>query len=400
MRLLTLMSIFIMSNFIIPFAAFAHGTEDEHQQEVAANLFVNYSLIGSAVFLLIGVILLFLFSRALKSVNVKKQQGREERDKLRKWLRVSQWVTVLSLLLLITVGVYSLMNSETGEGAVEFLHIHGLGITNDGTEIFVPAHDGLKVFEDGVWTNAPGEAHDYMGFSMVDDGFYSSGHPGDGSTLKNPFGVIRSIDMGETFEMLDLYGEVDFHGMAVGYNSHAIYVMNPQPNSRMDETGLYYSVNETKKWTKSDAAGLEGEAAAFAVHPTQEGTVVIATSTGVFVSNDYGQTFNTILDTPATAVSFSQAGELFAGTYLNGAGIVKINIGTGDETIFALPEINAEDAISYVAVNPQDQNQVVFSTFEKDIFLTNDEGEEWEQIADKGIGISVEVANNTSKANQ
>lgn len=386
MRLLTLVQIFPIFNFIFPFVAFAHGTEKEHQQESAANLFVNYSLIGSAVLLLIGAILLFLFSRKLKNINNKKQQGWEERDKLQKWMKASQWVTVLSLLLFITVGVYSLTNDDTEEGTVEFMHIHGLGITNGGTEIYVPAHDGLKVYEDGVWTKAPGKAHDYMGFSIVDDGFYSSGHPGEGSTLKNPFGVIRSMDMGKNLEMLDLYGEIDFHGMAVGYNSHAIYVMNPQPNSRMDETGLYYTVDETKTWTKSNAAGLEGQSAALAVHPTQEGTMAVATSTGVFVSNDFGKTFNTILDTPATAVSFSQAGELFAGTYFNGAGLVKINIGTGDETTLALPEINAEDAISYVAVNPQEQKQVVFSTFEKDIFLTNDEGEEWEQIADKGVG--------------
>jgi hypothetical protein len=34
---------------------------------------------------------------------------------------------------------------------------------------------------DGKWKEAPGEMHDYLGFSMADNGFYSSGHPAPGT---------------------------------------------------------------------------------------------------------------------------------------------------------------------------------------------------------------------------
>jgi hypothetical protein len=46
------------------------------------------------------------------------------------------------------------------------------------------------------------------------------------------------------------------------------------------------------------------------------------------------------------------------------------------------------NAISYIADNPINKRQIVFSTFSKDIYLTNDNGNDWEQIVSKGIGNS------------
>ncbi|MBN2981809.1 hypothetical protein [Cohnella algarum] len=91
-----------------------------------------------------------------------------------------------------------------------------------------------------------------MGFSMVDDGFYSSGHPARGSKKKNPFGIVKSTDEGRSLETLTLYGEVDFHGMSVGYKSHTIYIFNLEPNSAIETTGLNYSTDEAKSWTMSE----------------------------------------------------------------------------------------------------------------------------------------------------
>jgi hypothetical protein len=70
------------------------------------------------------------------------------------------------------------------EGNATFMHIHGLGYSSDGKRLFIPVHNGLKVHADGKWSDAPGEKHDYMGFSIADNGFYSSGHPAVGSCSK------------------------------------------------------------------------------------------------------------------------------------------------------------------------------------------------------------------------
>jgi hypothetical protein len=90
-------------------------------------------------------------------------------------------------------------------------HVHGLGYSTNGSFIMIPAHDGLKVFKEGKWGSLTGDKHDYMGFSVVNKGFYSSGYPAEGSSLKNPFGIVMSEDNGKSLNILDLHGEIDFH---------------------------------------------------------------------------------------------------------------------------------------------------------------------------------------------
>lgn len=391
MKLKRLFTLLIIALFTIPVDVFAHGTEEEHQQEVVTNTFLTYGVIISAVLLVIGTIVLLSAKSRLKKVNAKKTEGKIEREKLNRWLKFSQWVSLISLISFVITGAFAILNNDTKDGYVEFMHIHGLGITNDGAAVYVPAHDGLKVFKDGMWSNAEGEKHDYMGFSMVDDGFYSSGHPGEGSSLKNPFGVMKTTDMGKSLEMLDLYGEIDFHGMAVGYHSHAIYVINPQANSRMDDTGLYYSTDDTKTWTKSKMNGISGQVSSLAVHPTNEAIVALGTNEGIFVSKDFGQSFEQISDSPTTAVSFSITGKLFVGSVYNEFTLLKFDIETNEQTMLSIPSLNGENAIGYIAVNPQNEKQLIFTTFEKDIYMTEDSGGSWSQLAEKGKGINLKT---------
>ncbi|PGT79583.1 F510_1955 family glycosylhydrolase [Bacillus sp. AFS040349] len=387
MTLKTLLTFLIISLFTIPVSAFAHGTEAEHQQEVVTNMFLTYGIVISAVLLVVGIVVLLTVKSRLKTVNVKKQEGRTKRDKLNSWLKVSQWVSLLSLISFIILGAFALLNEKEDE--VKFMDIHGLGFTNEGSEIYVPAHDGLKVFQDGKWRISEGERNDYMGFSMVDNGFYSSGHPGKGSSLKNPFGVIKSTDFGKNLETLDFYGEIDFHGMAVGYKSHTIYVINPQANSRMDDTGLYYSTDDTKTWNKGKMDGLDGQLSSIAVHPTEEEIIALGTNEGIFVSKDFGQSFKKVSDSPTTAISFSIKGELFAGSISNEITLSKIDIETKEQTMISIPPLSGENAIGYIAVNPQNEKQIIFTTFEKDIYITEDNGGTWSQLAKKGVGIAL-----------
>lgn len=280
------------------------------------------------------------------------------------------------------------INSE--ESGIELMHIHGLGFSGDGSGLYVPSHDGLKVFQNGSWSEAEVEENDYMGFSMVDDGFYSSGHPGPESSLENPFGIVKSTDMGETLEKLDLYKEVDFHGMAVGYNSHAIYVINPQPNSRMDQTGLFYSTDDTKTWSRSEMTGLQGSIFSIAAHPTDEGTVALGTEEGAFLSTDHGQSFDELSNSPTTAVAFTPAGELVAGNVSDEVALTIFEGETKEPKNFSIPSIEQENAISYIAVNPEDENHISFSTSNKDIYETRNAGESWNQIAEQGTGLDLE----------
>jgi photosystem II stability/assembly factor-like uncharacterized protein len=143
-------------------------------------------------------------------------------------------------------------------------HVHGLAFTPDGKALMVPAHIGLAVYRDGRWTTAPGDPHDFMGFSVAKKAIYTSGHPSPSSPLRNPLGLMKSTDGGKSWQQLGLSGESDFHVMAAGYGSNAIYVVNAEPNSRMRATGLHFTLDEGKSWMRSASAGLSGQIASLA----------------------------------------------------------------------------------------------------------------------------------------
>src|SRR5438045_2258832 len=152
----------------------------------------------------------------------------------------------------------ALLLAFSASAQVTLVHVHGLSYSGDGKRLMIPSHFGLAIYENGKWSKAPGPEHGYMGFSATAKHIYSSGHPAGGSNLVNPFGLLRSQDGGKTWDKLGLEGESDFHVMATGWNSNAVYVWNAAPNSRMKQVGLHYSLNDGFSWTRVVAKGLEG----------------------------------------------------------------------------------------------------------------------------------------------
>jgi hypothetical protein len=351
---------------------------------------MGLALIG----LMLLTVLLFVWFVAIKRQirtlkNVKKAEERERRVQLSKNLRLAKWGLVVSILLVVVTGSLSLFGIN-GKKEGNLKHVHGLGFSSDGKRILIPAHDGLIAYEKGRWVTPEGAKHDYMGFSPVNDGFYSSGHPAPGSDLKDPLGIVKSTDEGKSLQMLGLQGETDFHIMAVGYNSHVIYVINPQPNSKMDATGLYYSKDEGETWTKTEMKGINEEPTSLAVHPTNESVVAIGIPTGVYLSKDYGNSFEKVVsEGQATALYFNKQGELFVGGYQNQAYLQKMDITNKKAEQLPMPALSG-DAIAYFAQNPSNDSQMTFVTFNKDVYISNDQGLNWKKIADQGKTISEE----------
>ncbi|XEC93537.1 F510_1955 family glycosylhydrolase [Paenibacillus tarimensis] len=274
---------------------------------------------------------------------------------------------------------------------VSMHHAHGMSYSPDGSKIYFAVHDGLRIYENGQWKLPAGERHDYMGFSMTDDGFYSSGHPAPGSDKKNPLGIIKSTDEGRSFTPLAFYGQVDFHGLSVGYKSHAIYVYNPEPNPKMETLGLYYSTDEADSWTKSAMSGLEGQPEALAVHSADEAIVAVGTSEGIFVSSNYGDRFEKIgPEMRVTSLYFNVEGALLAGAVNKQPAFVRIDPETKQTEELKIPALK-EDLIAFVGQSPVNEKDIAFMTMHKDVYISSDGGDTWSKIADKGIGKSVQV---------
>ena len=317
--------------------------------------------------------------------------------------RRNTWLPIVVGLLVVLVVTGGFIFSRTrasqdvdaahdhGEGAaaysaqtIEIPHLHGLGFGADGRELIVPAHTGLRVFEDGRWRSPDVPAHDYMGFAPTDDGFYSSGHPAPGSDLPNPLGLVKSTDGGKTLTTLGFQGESDFHLMGVGYKNHAVYVVNPAPNSRLS-TGLYWSVDDGATWQRSEMQGITASPFAIAVHPTEANVVALATEAGLFLSNDHGDSFKQVGSAePVAAVTFSPDGTslLFGATQL-----MRYDLGAEQIEMLSAPSLGAQDALSYIAVNPTQPQELAVATFERNIYHSRDGGQSWQPIAQNGVGL-------------
>jgi len=282
-------------------------------------------------------------------------------------------VALIGILLVVTGG---------SRASVSFPDIHGISFTGDGGQLRVATHTGLVAYQDGNWSKPDLPVNDYMGYSGTEDGFFSSGHPGAGSPLVNPIGLVQSEDHGENIETINFVGETDFHVMAASYYGDTVYVLNPAPNSLLS-AGLHYSLDAGETWEQSVASGLTSAPLQIAVHPTEPGVVAAGTRAGLFLSEDFGATFTPVsTDSPVTTVSFDPDGERL----LFGYGRVAVyDLETGEITGFSQHPIVATDqAILYIAANPV-TDALAFATSDRDIFYSSNNGQSWEQIGEDGV---------------
>ncbi|WP_246943730.1 F510_1955 family glycosylhydrolase [Bacillus pinisoli] len=261
-------------------------------------------------------------------------------------------------------------------------HIHGLGYAGNQQAIFFASHDGLKVYEDGSWYSATEFNNDYMGFNAVDKGFYTSGHPGKGVDLENPLGLSRSYDNGKTLEFLGFQGESDFHAMGVGFENHTVYVLNEQKNSKMD-VGLYVTEDDGENWDKLAATNLGEKIFSIAVHPANSKIVAVASEEGIFLSEDRGESFTLLTSNLQGTSVFFSTDALWYGAYGKEPILMKYLLSNSSQEKVNLPQME-QDAVMYLAQNPQNEKEVVFYSFNGDVFITQDGTSTWEKIVSAG----------------
>jgi len=263
-------------------------------------------------------------------------------------------------------------------------HIHGLAYRADGKALYVASHHGLATYQDGKWSVIAGPPHDYMGFSATRKYFYSSGHPAPGSALVNPLGLVRSSNAGRSWDKLGLEGEADFHLLATGYDTPAVYVYSAEPNRRMKAPGIWVTLNDGFAWRRVEANGLSGKVSALAAHPTDAQTIVAATSAGLFLSRDGGNRFERMAATgQILAVGFPLDGKsLWFSSHDGRPHLYRVDLGGMAPVEIGLPKLT-NDAVAFIAPDPAAPSTFAIATFERDIYVTADGGG-WRQIAERG----------------
>jgi len=291
---------------------------------------------------------------------------------------------VALLLIAVTFGLMAapIANPQSAE---TLHHVHGLAYSADGKVLRVPSHHGLAVYREGRWSKAPGPQHDYMGFAATKTHIYSSGHPAQGSGLKNPFGLIRSKDGGATWDKLGLEGESDFHLLATSHGTNAVYVFTHMPNSRMRTPGIYSTVNDGFAWKRAESKGLEGELSTLAVHPADHKIVAAGTKAGLFISADGGDNFKRLANGEQVLAAFFDLDgrQLWFSSYSGGPALSRLDWSGGKNTNVRLPPLT-QDAVAYIAQNPAHRNEYAIATFERKVYVSKDQGKTWTQIANRG----------------
>lgn len=292
-------------------------------------------------------------------------------------------IAVLSALLLLAGCSNDTTDSFEVPFEGELNHVHGMGYAGEENGLYFASHTGPKIYRDGEWFETADNFYDYMGFNTVDEGFYSSGHPSADSDLPNPLGIQRSIDGGETLEEIAFQGETDFHAMAVGYNSHDIFLLNPAKNSLL-EAGFYKSNDKGESWEPVKAEGLNGEVTALALHPTDSNFVAAATAAGVYFSQDGGEVFEAITagNETGTAVHFTED-QLYFGSYGTAAALVKYTMENEELEPVDTPDLS-QDAIAFIAQNPMDGMELAIYTFEGNAYLSEDGLQTWKTLLEEG----------------
>lgn len=263
-----------------------------------------------------------------------------------------------------------------------FDHLHGLGYINGGPEFVISTHEGLYEYGQDGWKEANSEKHDYMGFQAVREGFFTSGHPEPGSDYENPLGLVKSNDRGASFDKLAFYGEIDFHYLAAGYDSNAIYVINEMPTEKMPG-GLHYTLDEGTTWNEAAMNKFSSEFISnLAAHPTKKEMIAIGSKEGIFLSNDYGESFELLNEAQMVlSVILTETGGYYSSYDNETVQLKSFTFEDDEEGTIQLP-IEQMSPIIFIAVNPEEPKEIVIATHNNDIYLTKDEGLNWETLAE------------------
>ncbi|GAA4659948.1 F510_1955 family glycosylhydrolase [Arthrobacter cryoconiti] len=162
-------------------------------------------------------------------------------------------------------------------------HVHGITVDPVTTKILLATHDGL--FDASKKTPVKvSDTIDLMGFTPTGDPnvYFASGHPGPGTSLPNPVGLIRSADAGKTWQQVSRGGQSDFHALTV--SGGGLVAFDGQMRTSTDGTTWQTS---TATFTPAVLAGSPASS-----------VVLATTQEGVQRSTDGGKSWRSVPGSP------------------------------------------------------------------------------------------------------
>jgi photosystem II stability/assembly factor-like uncharacterized protein len=284
-------------------------------------------------------------------------------------------VWIIIAIVLVIFGAFALSSDNEKENdevdtsqSLSLSDIHGLEVDiNDPDRLYLPNHQGLYVQgDDGTISKVGENSDDFMGFSVSptdNNVFFASGHPRTGGN----FGLIKSVDGGVNWQDLSdgLNGPVDFHTMAVdSKNDDYIYGYYAGALQRSLDGGESWEyLNDAPDQIIQLSAGIK------------QGQIYAATSNGLYLSDDQGNTWNLTAFTGETVIAIEvnpASGQMLANTTAQGLVTSNDSGETWDTSDFS-----TSDTVLYVASSVSEPTKSYLVTKSLKIYQSTDRGATW-----------------------
>ena len=218
-------------------------------------------------------------------------------------------IAVAAALVIVVVTATVLFLRDTGALssppalAPTMKHVHGVGLDPGSNHVYAATHQGLfRLSSLEAPQQVADRAHDFMGFTILGPNhFLASGHPESEADGPSPSGLLETRNGGETWSLLSLAGQADFHvlqarhGQVYGYNSM---------------TGALMVTSNMKDWDTRAALNL----ADFAVSPRDPDLLVATTEDGLLRSRDGGRSFAPMRGPRLLLISWADDGTIVGAT--------------------------------------------------------------------------------------